>query len=49
MKNKETLHTIGFILFILFLISACVWWELFKFHDCVNVGHSLAYCIFAGR
>jgi len=27
------------------LLSAGIWWESFKYHDCLNVGHSKLYCM----
>lgn len=31
---------------ILFLASSGIWWEVYKYNDCINVGHSKLYCIF---
>lgn len=31
-------------LFILF-IGLMVWWDVYKFHDCRKVGHSMLYCV----
>jgi hypothetical protein len=35
---------IGVGLLLAFLVLA-TWWQVYKFYDCRNVGHSMLYCI----
>lgn len=27
------------------IMALAVWWQVYKFHDCKNVGHSTLYCV----
>lgn len=44
MKDLITLITL--VLVALLIIVLPIWWTVYKFKDCRNVGHSLTYCIF---
>lgn len=33
------------VLAFIALIGFGVWWEVYKYHDCRNVGHAKLYCI----
>jgi hypothetical protein len=38
----------AFILYAMVLmgiIGLGLWWQVYKFHDCKNVGHSTLYCV----
>jgi len=27
------------------VLAGTIWWQVYQFHDCRRVGHSLLYCI----
>ncbi len=42
---KNILGFIGAAILIVVLFSLGIWWQIYRFHDCRKVGHSLTYCI----
>ncbi len=41
----KILGTIAIVGLFIMLIAASVWWSIYKYHDCLRVGHSKTYCI----
>lgn len=43
--TDEWVAAIGCIILIVLLIVGAIWWEWYKFKDCMSVGHSTFYCV----
>ena len=42
---KESLFLALSIAFIVLMLVFSVWWQVYAFMDCKNVGHSTLYCV----
>jgi nitrogen fixation-related uncharacterized protein len=38
-------RVIPLVLFVLAVAGLTIWWQVYKFGDCKNVGHSTLYCV----
>lgn len=27
------------------MLGLAIWWQVYRYHDCKNVGHSTLYCV----
>jgi hypothetical protein len=39
------MKVIAFLIGIIALVALSVWWQIYAYHDCKNVGHSTLYCV----
>lgn len=42
---KKYIEVSGVILIFIVLIGLAIWWNIFRYKECVKVGHSKTYCI----
>jgi len=47
--DNDLIATLLFVTLIPILIGFTIWWEVYKYKDCVAVGHKTAYCLFGGK
>jgi hypothetical protein len=45
MEIKKILQTLVAIIAIAVIFFLVIWWPIYKFNDCRNVGHKILYCI----
>ena len=42
---KNPISIIAAVALLIGILVVAVWWEVYKYHDCKKVGHSMLYCI----